>query len=218
MAEWEVDWWDIDDLEEREAAEKVQREQGNVLYKIEDQQKYRYAYRRRREIFDYQHKKHRRRIDSGKFCSKCGGEIGDQVFRYEPLYRGTTVRSTPTNNVDPICENCAPDWLPELSDRVYTIPMNTHMSPCESCGREVFFVSQSDELSDRLRVFCCGDCKADATTLLRHKPMHEMECDQCGETFKAKRSDAKYCSDMCRMRAYRLRQKGTHAAATEDDK
>ena len=51
----------------------------------------------------------------------------------------------------------------------------------------------------------------DATTTGRTRPDampdHTKHCTECGETFTAQRSDARYCSHRCRQAAYRRRQK-----------
>jgi predicted nucleic acid-binding Zn ribbon protein len=40
---------------------------------------------------------------------------------------------------------------------------------------------------------------------------HEIQCAQCGETFDAVRSDARYCSDLCRVNSHRA-QRAAEAA------
>ncbi len=35
--------------------------------------------------------------------------------------------------------------------------------------------------------------------------LHKVECDNCGNWFKAKRLDARYCSSKCRVAAWRAR-------------
>src|SRR5215218_6066535 len=78
----------LTDEQIREAREEEQRRQ-------EEQQRWQEKRRERRRI-----------IATGKTCSKCGGEIGDEVYRYTPLldsgYGGTTYRRRPTTDQDPI--------------------------------------------------------------------------------------------------------------------
>ena len=159
-----------------------------------------------------EYEERRRVIAEGKTCSKCGGDLGTSVYRYTPLlqdgYGGTSYRRKPTIDVDPICEQCAPDWLPELSTRVWKLRMYSHNSPCEECGREVFFVSASKRVPAKMRVFCCDDCKAAAKAKRSSPPRaepHTMECEICHTEFTATRSDALICSPKCRQKAYRQR-------------
>jgi hypothetical protein len=165
-------------------------------------------YREERERREQKHRERRRIIAEGRTCAKCGGRLGDAVYRYKPLldgggYVATTYRRMPTHNVDPICEECAPNWLPELQTRVYKLYMHSHKAPCETCGREVYFVSANkDEATTR--VFCCDDCR-DRAPKSRVVGPHEKVCEVCGEAFEARRSDAKTCSPACRQRAYRQR-------------
>jgi len=41
----------------------------------------------------------------------------------------------------------------------------------------------------------------------RRISVDEYRCEHCGEWFEARRSDAKYCATVCRMRAYRDRNR-----------
>ena len=62
--------------------------------------------------------------------------------------------------------------------------------------------------------FLCADCadaqkKARRNRRLAHGRAAERgefrHCDHCGETYEPKRTDARYCSQACRQRAYRQR-------------
>jgi hypothetical protein len=81
--------------------------------------------------------------------------------------------------------------------------MYSHKDECETCGREVFFVSGTEHTPTR--VFCCDDCKTKGATKSRRSAPHVAVCEVCGEEFTAKRNDAKTCSPKCRQRAYRQR-------------
>lgn len=47
--------------------------------------------------------------------------------------------------------------------------------------------------------------------------MKHSNCLQCGQEFKATRSDKKYCSDSCKQQAYKSRQNGDSIGNVEDD-
>ena len=44
---------------------------------------------------------------------------------------------------------------------------------------------------------------------------HQLNCQACGTTFGAKRSTTKYCSDACRMKAYRARRAAKRTASPQ---
>ncbi len=198
----EQKWWDIEDLEERQ---KAYEEHFIPPYSVrDDPEEYNRAFRASWELQAYMKAKRRRIIAEGRTCSKCGAELGDTVYRYTPLlergYGGTRWRTRPTKDQDPICEECAPDWLPELQTRVYRLHMYSHKAPCETCGRGVFFVSESENPAGH--VFCSENCKH------KHKPSErprKKTCEVCGSEFVAKRSDARTCSPACRQKSYRKR-------------
>src|SRR5215208_274982 len=202
-------WWEIEDPEERQRAYE---EQDIPVCALRDSPEYRLASAANWARVEYAQAKRRRIMAEGKTCAKCGGEIGGAAYRYQPLlqngYGGTTYRRRPTLDADPICGECAPDWLPELSTRVYTLHMYPHNVQCENCGREVFFVSASERVPAKMRVFCCDDrrteAKAKRSSARRVEP-HTMECEICHTEFSATRSDARTCSPKCRQKAYRQR-------------
>ena len=71
------------------------------------------------------------------------------------------------------------------------------LKQCAYCGR---FIPKYG------RKYCSWRCEYDAY-MMRRKQRHEQRlmkvCEICGQHFKAKRVDAKYCSDACKQKAYR---------------
>jgi hypothetical protein len=207
-------WW-IEDVEEREKRQQEwwREYEQKCLWVFDPEERE----KRRQEWWRKYGQKEQWRgaaIATGKTCSECGAGVGSKVYRYKPLLHsrkfsgGTYYRTQPTTDAAPICEECAPDWLPELATRVYKLYMYSHKAPCEACGREVFFVSASEKTWGD--VFCSEGCRQQrreqrrATRGLRQRP-HEKTCEVCAAEFVAKRSDAKTCSSACRQRAYRKR-------------
>lgn len=67
---------------------------------------------------------------------------------------------------------------------------------CESCGRVV-----------PLRTSRCGACRTEDAK-------HDRVCAECGETFKAVRSDALFCTEACYARYKRRKSRELHPAKT----
>jgi hypothetical protein len=212
-----VQWWEIEDLDERERAFDDPENHVNMweLWQSGDTKLYYKVERARSEVREHKRERERRVRDAGETCTKCGTELGDDalVFRYKPLlnngYGSTTYRYRETTDQPPICVECAPDWLPVLSNRVYNLKMIPHRSDCANCGRSVYFVSGYED-PPKSRVYCCNDCKkADRNRRKsgssRRVGPRTFNCEVCGEEFTSTRSDAKTCSSKCRQKAYRKR-------------
>jgi hypothetical protein len=200
--------------EERRKADE--RELAEIMRELnarppEERRKEEERWRQAMERRERERKERRRIIAEGKTCSKCGAELGDAVYRYTPLLErglgGTRWRSRPTTDQDPICAECAPDWLPELKTMHYTLYMYSHNAQCETCGRDVFFVSPSSEAPPTGRVFCSENCKSERKSKSKRVEPHNISCEVCGTEFVAKRSNAKTCSPACRQKSYRLRRR-----------
>ena len=90
---------------------------------------------------------------------------------------------------------------------------------CEGCGRMVLL-----NASFPLRVFCSLGCRDGAQPEVltqgteklpdpgipapsSHEGQHRPVCEMCAAPFVSTRPDAHYCSNACRQRAYRERQK-----------
>jgi hypothetical protein len=147
-------------------------------------------------------------------CAECGGEIfmGQPVYRYKDLvqldrWHGTRLLKGPTLDADPVCADCAPQWLHSEAGegaRTYTIRMERVVEDCDYCGRPVVFANYGGHWN---AAFCSRECRLQSTLakLEGKKLLHEMTCQECGAAFTSRRSDAKTCSSKCRQKAYRSR-------------
>lgn len=72
---------------------------------------------------------------------------------------------------------------------------------CKGCGRE--FYTQIATKKYCLYSLCGNRGYQKELTQRRHEARKDMVCPVCGKTFTPKRSDAKYCSNACRQKAYR---------------
>lgn len=72
---------------------------------------------------------------------------------------------------------------------------------CQNCGK-TFFVEKS-ELNRGWGKYCSISCTAKMPKPLQY----EMVCKHCGQTFMAASKIAQYCSDSCKQKSYRFRQK-----------
>jgi len=130
-------------------------------------------------------------------CANCQRGLGPD----EPVWRtsismGRSFFGGWRTTVAPVCGECRWD------SRNYGSP-----SPCEGCGRPVY-----NERNSRVRflTFCCERCRRRAQAAWaceqRRRARSTRRCEMCGETFELTRTDAKFCSDACRQRAYRQRR------------
>jgi hypothetical protein len=94
---------------------------------------------------------------------------------------------------------------PETGERLGT-QRKLVFSYCPTCSRKVVIDETKRERERRRQhIFCSEVCYQKHRNLMRRHEPHELECQVCGESFTAKRSDARYCSARCRMRAHRQR-------------
>ncbi len=72
---------------------------------------------------------------------------------------------------------------------------------CYGCGNIFYTRIQSKKYCD---YYTCGKI-GNYKNQLQHRLecRKDKVCESCGKTFTPKRSDAKYCSNACRQRAYR---------------
>ena len=134
-------------------------------------------------------------------CVRCGCEIapGAPVWR-QRTFLGFGFAGGSRRGIRPHCRKC------RSSARDFAF------GSCKNCGRPVY------RQRDRWRrfTFCCERCAQTtfvgiantAAKAWRAKARGSSRpCKQCSKPFKPARTDARYCSNACRQRAYR--QSGT---------
>lgn len=97
------------------------------------------------------------------------------------------------------CENCNQDRLKKWYDTKTGYRVWKRI--CPQCGKEFYTI-------DHFRKYChLSDCRdiAKKKRMEEKKREHHSEhiCSVCSASFIAKRTDAKYCSNACRQKAYR---------------
>lgn len=134
---------------------------------------------------------------SCRHCGKCHRALAEQ----DPVWR-MRVNHRPamfgwTYDTVPCCEACA-----SMSQtRSFERP-----APCEYCSR---IVHNELRMIDRKHVYCCTNCesKAQARIARLHRAAARggRTCQECHETFRPTRADAKFCGSACRQKSYRRR-------------
>lgn len=168
-------------------------------------------------------------------CDVCQEEIGsdDRVWRIGVMYRtkGTAFGGGWGQRLENRCTDCRedpgegvriPHRVPrppeELGYERGDLGWQEMGEPCEACGRPVVALHPAlhqtpPSYSNRSApaIVCDDRCRHEAN-LQRQRERRARErrtdCETCGETFTPARSDAKYCSDACRQKAYRERKAG----------
>jgi hypothetical protein len=102
-------------------------------------------------------------------------------------------------------------------------PCAWYPAPCEHCGRTVHYDRWNEDAVPKHPA--CSDQHRERAQAQRRRDQRaaargDSQCEGCGETFTAARSDARYCSPACRQRSYRERKKGddAHPATTRNGK
>ncbi|CAN5766886.1 hypothetical protein BH24CHL8_BH24CHL8_11760 [soil metagenome] len=131
--------------------------------------------------------RNRRRAD---FCGRCLRPLGEQ----DMIVRSWTRVS---------CSDCVRvadlntwGWPPHVPSDYYMC------GACGACGRAVCLQGGRRPVT----LFCSERCAGRIYRMHRRRPI---ACGQCGMA-ATRRSDARYCSDACRQRAYRRRKETTH--------
>lgn len=98
-----------------------------------------------------------------------------------------------------------------------TDPTHLKMQECPQCGREFFknfekFNYCSQDCYDKHESRLAAIRVTRKRLLIREAKLgnslkHNKICEVCGKSFESLRSDARYCSDSCRKRKYRLNKK-----------
>ena len=145
--------------------------------------------------------------ESARMCGCCGRELlaREPVYRCEvyvgmtPILRKRQIWAASYERTV-LCGSCTPEWLSPDRDDVVT-------QLCAHCERPMVSRLEPSALEN---VFCCNACQRDYKAQLRREQRAEARkkvCEVCGEEFIASRRDQKACSEKCRQRAYRQRQK-----------
>jgi hypothetical protein len=144
----------------------------------------------------------RNAASTGKSCGKCSRTLRPD----EPIWRTRLSYSTQatvfgmSSMIVPLCEQCRSD-----DHEVYA------SGPCECCGRTVH---NTEPPSRRKHIYCSDNCKrrhgSDCQSAIARQQRAEARgptrvCGQCGEHFEPARADARFCSSVCKQRAYRKR-------------
>jgi len=137
----------------------------------------------------------------GKTCGACGDDLADG----EPIF---------LRRDGPVCRTCCPD--PDAVERWGTRRWDGPLA-CDGCSRPVYF--RGDRQRYRLvnghlvawavcSTRCYQDVKHREAKVRKAAEREPINCAECGERVDARRRDARYCSNACRMVAYRDRKAG----------
>jgi hypothetical protein len=145
-------------------------------------------------------RKLRNAASTGKSCGGCGRDFqpNEPVWRIRQhvglgLFGGSTI-------IAPFCEQC-------LLSRYRPVCSS---DPCEGCGRIV----HNTEWGKRAHIYCSEVC-AKKCEVRRHSGIARERraeargstrvCAECGDHFEPARADTRFCSGVCKQRAYRKR-------------
>ena len=78
---------------------------------------------------------------------------------------------------------------------------------CKQCQKE--FEADSREINRGNAQFCSLSCAASHRNL--NKPLKNCKCVICNNSFKSVNTKARYCSNNCKLKAYRLRMKSNNS-------
>jgi hypothetical protein len=149
------------------------------------------------------------RDDGDCFRCKCFGckrtmQDGEPVWRIRARSPGISIMGWPKtkHSIEYFCKDCRSrdDAHSEVACAFCKRPM--HDTVFRSCGFQLRHYS------------CCRRCEMSDTNSRVNAAARERraaargpsrQCEVCGEAFETKRSDAKFCSGMCRQKAYRRR-------------
>lgn len=161
--------------------------------------------RRIRRAFGNRPRRWKRPSPTASRCWLCDGPLGRHNVVYRTRVRlGRGLYGGTSWTVVPLCRQCRPvgpePWQAWSWDR--------GPKPCQTCSRPVL-----NQVTRRLRrhTFCSERCEreyhvARQTEKRRRESDRDKTCATCEREFTATRSDARYCSNACRQKAYRLRK------------
>ena len=132
---------------------------------------------------------------------RCGGcsraiEPGDPVTLSGRLVRLNVYRWR--EHQYPICRECTPRLTKHM-----IVYHNWVTRACEGCGREVWLAWRRN----RRYTSCSQRCTDMIRNKVRRKHHWPTSCGICDRTFTPRRTDSQYCSNTCRQKAYRQREK-----------
>jgi hypothetical protein len=93
----------------------------------------------------------------------------------------------------PLCDECA---------KTVNVKHYREPAPCNHCGHLVAVLISTTNKKGKRR-FCGRTCEGKFYGSQKPKPPSIIQCQDCGDTFTAKRSDARFCSVKCRVKAHR---------------
>lgn len=137
-------------------------------------------------------------------CWRCEEPIGpdDKVWRTwrsEPAFIGWAARLVVLGPC------CRPDETGDPLSRVKYWETTYEHTECDGCGRPM---ARQRDRKHRKYDWCSNACRRNnSARVRRERARTDLTCQQCHESFDADRSDAKYCSNACRQKAYRQRKK-----------
>jgi endogenous inhibitor of DNA gyrase (YacG/DUF329 family) len=114
----------------------------------------------------------------------------------------------PFHDGGPVCERCLYEKSWTEAIKMYR---NGELDQCEAlCGRYVLDL----RVRGQARLVCSSECRrrmdAETKRMERRAARRELPliaCSECGADLEATRSDARYCSARCRVRAHRSRRR-----------
>jgi len=129
-------------------------------------------------------------------CDNCQRELTAS----EPVYRRRTRKKFgPYRRIaynGSVCQSCNDEF-----DRHPYNKQSFSEYRCKICDRPVFWGAGRKVVK---HMVCSAECAAKAHRA--NKTSTKRICENCSESFLAKRKDAKYCSPKCRQAARRSRQ------------
>jgi DNA-directed RNA polymerase subunit RPC12/RpoP len=142
-------------------------------------------------------------------CTHCEESFGGNATAYmvrERVYwrfYGDDGNGNPTTGLFqhetvPVCDACVTER--ELENA-------TEQATCKDCGQRLRFATNRTIHvygTSKLLTVCSNRC-AQRERRRRNRSRSMIVCTGCGKAFLPKRRDAKFCSNACRQRAYRLR-------------
>ncbi len=143
-------------------------------------------------------------------CQACGHQLADGEPVHRILVSGETIWPHRFGGgVGHICAKCASEVY--FSHKRWRDPV-----PCSNCAYPV----KTDTSREPTQSVTCGpECQRLAYNA-RARQRREwrrtaLTCETCGDQFRPKRTDARYCSSACRQKAYRRRSAGRAPVKSE---